>query len=356
MSLHAQLSPEVLKRLKAQQRNNTITSVIISVLIIVLVGLLLFWVLLPPINNYEAEIVSYSVPTEETQNSDKPKQVRSLESKPVPPAAASESMAKVIASSVTSSVSIAVPDEISLEDSLDFAEEISFDDAWGDVGDALAGTTSFFGTEVSAERIVYVIDYSKSMAAKNREPLMRKELADSVKKLSSSMQYQMVFFAGNAWVAGADLIIENNSKKQPLPKGYIDDKGKEVRYGKKNIWEPKWITADKENISKSVKVIKDTRLLLGTKWDLPLDVAFEMKPLPDTIIFMTDGLTGGDVNKVAKDYANQAKKKGIVIHTISLVEPQAAEAMSILAENTGGTFSLIDEKGKKVSLKNDAKK
>ncbi|MEJ6573269.1 MAG: hypothetical protein QNL39_14905, partial [Akkermansiaceae bacterium] len=59
MSLHAQLSPEAQARLHAQQRNSTITSIIISLLMVVLIGLVLLYLLLPPIDNFTPEIVSY---------------------------------------------------------------------------------------------------------------------------------------------------------------------------------------------------------------------------------------------------------------------------------------------------------
>lgn len=336
-------------RLKAQQKKNTITSILIALLTIVLVGLLLFLVLLPSINNYEAEIVSYPVPTEDVETSDKPTPVRSLETKPVPPSAASSSMAKVIASNITSSVSVAVPEEISLEESLDFAENISFDDAWGN-GDAMAGTTSFFGQDVSAERILYVIDYSKSMNGK-REELMRKELADSVKKLSSSMKYQLVFFAGQSWVAGDEITMMGGARSTS---SVIKSKanGKEYTYRKGNpdkVQKPIWLTADENNLNESTKYIEETQLYYGTQWSNPLDMAFEMKPLPDTIIFMTDGM--GGTQKEAENYAKQAKKKGVIVHTISLLEPKAAQAMSALGENTGGTFSLINDKGRKEDYK-----
>jgi len=59
MSLHAQLSPEAQARLHAQQRNSTITSIIISILTVLLIGILLLWILLPTVENFTPEIVSY---------------------------------------------------------------------------------------------------------------------------------------------------------------------------------------------------------------------------------------------------------------------------------------------------------
>ena len=63
---------------------------------------------------------------------------------------------------------------------------------------------------------------------------------------------------------------------------------------------------------------------------------------------MTDGLSPGDPVAVAKDFASRAKKENIVINTIALMEPKAAEAMEALAEGSRGEFSLINEAGDKI--------
>ena len=65
MSLHAQLSPEAQARLQAQQRNSTITSIIISILSILLVGIILLYWFLPVIENVTPDIVSYQAGADE---------------------------------------------------------------------------------------------------------------------------------------------------------------------------------------------------------------------------------------------------------------------------------------------------
>ena len=91
-------------------------------------------------------------------------------------------------------------------------------------------------------------------------------------------------------------------------------------------------------------------------------MAFDMDPLPNSIVFMTDGSAPGDPVEVAEGIASRAKKEGIVINTIALMEPKAADAMETLAKGTGGVFALINENGEKVDpgsikpKKEDAKK
>ena len=55
MSLHAVLSPEALSRLERQKRNSTVSSIVISILTIVLVGISLAMLLLPAIENLPPE-------------------------------------------------------------------------------------------------------------------------------------------------------------------------------------------------------------------------------------------------------------------------------------------------------------
>ena len=93
MSLHAQLSPEATDRLRRQQRNSTITSIIIAILSIILViTILLFW-FLPKINNVTPDIVAYNSGVDDTEEHTKKKMTRSVERKPSAPSSA---MAKVI--------------------------------------------------------------------------------------------------------------------------------------------------------------------------------------------------------------------------------------------------------------------
>ena len=135
MSLHAQLSPEALARLHAQQRNSTITSIIISILVVLLVGVILLYLLLPPIDNYSPEIVSYQAGAEEEDKVTKREMTRAVERKPSAP---SSSMAKVIAANTTSTTAIPVPEVDVPDPSTDFGNGDDFGDGWGN-GDGESG-------------------------------------------------------------------------------------------------------------------------------------------------------------------------------------------------------------------------
>ncbi len=128
MSLHAQLSPEALARLHAQQRNSTITSIIISVLVVLLIGIILLYLLLPPINNYTPDIVSYQSGADDNEDVTKREMNRAVERKPSAP---SSSMAKVIAANTTSPTAIPVPDVDVPDPSTDFGDGDDFGQGWG---------------------------------------------------------------------------------------------------------------------------------------------------------------------------------------------------------------------------------
>lgn len=128
MSLHAQLSPEAQARLRAQQRNSTITSIIISVLSILLVGIILLYWFLPVIENVTPDIVSYQAGADEENKVTKREMTRAVERKPSAP---SSSMAKVIAANTTSPTAVPVPEVDVPDPSTDFGNGDDFGDGWG---------------------------------------------------------------------------------------------------------------------------------------------------------------------------------------------------------------------------------
>jgi hypothetical protein len=136
MSLHAQLSPEALARLHAQQRNATITSLIISILVICLIGIVLLWILLPPIDDATPDIVSYQAGAEEEEKNETREMNRVIERKPSAPSSA---MAKVIAANTQSPTAIPIPDMDVPDPSTDFGDSSDFGDGWGGEGNSFSG-------------------------------------------------------------------------------------------------------------------------------------------------------------------------------------------------------------------------
>lgn len=143
MSLHAQLSPEAQARLRAQQRNSTITSIIISILSVVLIGILLLWILLPTVETFTPEIVSYQAGAEEEKKITKREMNRAVQRKPAAP---SSSMAKVIAANTTSLTAVPIPEVDTPDPSADFGDGNDFGDGWGSGEENGAGFSSIPAT------------------------------------------------------------------------------------------------------------------------------------------------------------------------------------------------------------------
>lgn len=326
MSIHAELAPEAKARLAAQRRNSTITSAIIAFLVIVVVGMVLGLFLLPNMLKESPTIVTYQSNEIREEKPNQEKLRITIQRKPTPPSSA---MAKVIAATTVSNVSIPVPDMVVDVQSVDFGDGDDFGGGWGDgleFGKG-GGGASFFNQSVKADRIAYVIDFSSSMKSNAKHELLRDELAKSVGGIKDDTLYQMVFFAGSGWVAGS-----------PVTGGKVK--------GGKDSQKPEWLKMTSSERDKSIAIIRNTGLVGGTKWEGPLEMAFAMEPPPQIIFFMTDGRVAGDMMAIAGSLASKAKGKGIIINSIAMMEPRAEEPMFKLANETGGQFTIIEKDGK----------
>ncbi len=356
MSRHAQLSPEVEQQLRNQKRNSTISAIIISLLAFALIVAILFYIALSPLFKNTEEMVTYNSGGDNEDPITKPEMTNEVEKKPSSPAS---SMAKVIAANTPSATAIPVPDVTVVEPSLDFGDGNDFGDGWGSGagnGAGGGGGFSFFSQKVKAERVCYVIDYSGSMTGK-KILLLKAELKKSISALPDRIDYQLLFFAGPVWVAGDQV---SKSGKTGFT---VKSKGRDYEWittGGAHAYQPKnknrrqsvgWITSTKSQRKKSLAAIQDTKLVFGTIWDHPLEMALDMRPRPDVIFFMTDGSAGGESLKVAKEIGRKAKKDGVIINTIALMLPQAKEAMGEIAKRTGGIFTMVDQNGKATEQK-----
>lgn len=130
MSLHAQLSPEALERLNRQRRNSTISSVVVSLLSIVFVGLVLGLILLPGLEKNTEVIVSYIAPGVDDTTVE-PKKISTQRPSPSAPSSAS---ARVITANTVAPVALEVP-EISYDFEGFGPASDDFGDGWSGDGD-----------------------------------------------------------------------------------------------------------------------------------------------------------------------------------------------------------------------------
>lgn len=216
----------------------------------------------------------------------------------------------------------------------------------------------FFGNEATGERIAYVLDYSGSMLEEGREDLLRSELTKSLTSLPKRAKYTLVMFMAEAW-------------------WHEDSPGFETRFPDA---EGHWLPATSENIAKSLEIVRDftvekandSHLRGGTDWGPGLTLALEMRPKPEVVHFMTDGVTNAATQEMAQSIdamiqritgknfglsalggetdedlvrrigqMNAADGKPAVINAVSMMEPEAAHALGILAKENRGTFSIV---------------
>lgn len=348
MSIHAQISEEAKAALAAQKRNSSISSIIIAVLSCFLLGLILFVIALTVEVKSPPEIISYANVTE-TEVVEKPEVTEQVVK---PPSAPNVSMAKVIAGGA-SNISVPVPTVDVAEANIEFSTNEDFSDDFSDMSwtESAAAAASFFGQQVKAERIAYVIDYSKSMSSQGRVDIMKKELDRAIKELPAGIDYQMIFFAGPAWFSSHEVKMAGDRKTAVI----TNDETKEEYKWKgstANNWQtvggtPKvpWMKSTATNLRRSRSIARDTQLVWGTAWKEPLEMALAMDPKPDVIFFMTDGSSGRDSLEIAETIGRKARGMKVKINSIAMMVPSAKEAMATLAEKSGGQFSIVDEKG-----------
>jgi len=129
MSLHVDLSPEAMERLRIQRRNSTISSCLVALLFAVFVGLILGFFLLNPMVKEPPVIVTCQRDSPEDDTIQKRKVQTSMERKPSPPSA---NMTKVLVSSNVSDMAIPVAEIDVSTPSLDFGDGGEFGSRWGD--------------------------------------------------------------------------------------------------------------------------------------------------------------------------------------------------------------------------------
>jgi hypothetical protein len=181
---------------------------------------------------------------------------------------------------------------------------------------------------------------------------MRKELTKSVSGLKTGMSYQLIFFAGPAWIAGdkvdmapgrGSAVIKSGGKSFDWVSGGRGAHGWQTKGAKQKA---PWIQSGPSVRDESLKLIKESPLIWGTTWEPALEMALAMDPPPQIIFFMTDGVTGGDTEALAKSIGAKAKAKKITVNTVAMMEPKAEKAMKVLAQRTGGQFTVIEKNGK----------
>ncbi|MFT5124608.1 MAG: hypothetical protein ACI9TH_003315 [Kiritimatiellia bacterium] len=210
----------------------------------------------------------------------------------------------------------------------------------GGFGTGLGGGAgaSFFGLQSTGRRIAYIIDYSASMRG-SREQTMREELSRSIEGLMPGTEVFVVMFSGPAWIIGED---SNKIRNKWSKQGSIYVKKKNVKFQK-----PDWLGVSVLSKNALKEQVEYTDLTLGTNWLPPFQMVFELDPRPDAIYFMTDGRPQSkneeQVLKAVRDW-NKKNKGTVPVNAIAIGEPGVEKYMKLIAQESGGHFTVVDTK------------
>ena len=103
----------------------------------------------------------------------------------------------------------------------------------------------------------------------------------------------------------------------------------------------KWTAASDNGKKWSRDLIKDLPSYGGTNPVPSFQKAFDLKPRPDAIYFMTDGLFAEDVAHLVSNMNKRGKR--VPIHCIAFdIQDKAVEVMmKKIAEESGGQFTSV---------------
>jgi hypothetical protein len=195
-----------------------------------------------------------------------------------------------------------------------------------------AFASNFMGMKSSANKIMFIIDYSASMRGRDR--VMRYELCKAIEKLPAVGSVAVIFFSGPTWVAGEDAnVLHRKWKGDNSKQGWKPVAGYKPK-------RPKWLPVTPSNKKKLIQAVNRTPLTFGTVWDNSFEWAFYMDPKPDVIYFMTDGNAN---NKFKGIDIIKSKRGRTKIYTIGYGAPQGAKKpLEEIAAMSGGKSKFVD--------------
>jgi len=172
------------------------------------------------------------------------------------------------------------------------------------------GGTSFFGISSSGSRFCYIVDMSGSMSSGNRMGQAINELTDSIKKLPDFARFYVLFYSAGV-------------REPSIQRG--------------------WNTARKRTVNKMIDEFAQIRPKGGTEPRDAFVKAFELKPTPEVIFFLTDGKISGFTTE---DLRSLMPKRGrVVINTIAFGSDSSQELLKEISKMTGGKFNVVQSGG-----------
>jgi hypothetical protein len=180
-------------------------------------------------------------------------------------------------------------------------------------GGSGGGATKFFGVEAQGMRFAFVVDVSGSMSEQGKIDYLKKQLINAIDGMVDGAQFVVIAFS---------------SDKQPLM-------GRE-----------RWTEVTQGNKRQAFKAINELQANGGTEPMSAFRVVLSdaLKPRPDAVYFMTDGLF--DPRVVDEVFGMLSvrgdRKVNMPIHCITFMDRSSEAHMKKLAERTGGTYRHVE--------------
>ena len=178
-------------------------------------------------------------------------------------------------------------------------------DGLGESDNKGQGKVTFFGKEVQADSVAFVIDASKSMSG-TRFQRARTELVNALSKLEPNQRFFVVFYTNETY---------------PM---FFPDNTIEL------------IPADQRNLGRVINWIEQSQAQGGTQPQLA--VALTLKLKPDVVFFLSDGDIPFETQGIVR-YHND----GTAVHTITFGSDIGAGIMRQIALKNGGEYRFIPD-------------
>ncbi|MFN0012522.1 MAG: VWA domain-containing protein [Phycisphaerales bacterium] len=174
-------------------------------------------------------------------------------------------------------------------------------------GGSGGGGATFFGVSARGSRFVYVVDVSGSMGERAKMPQLKRELITSLDKLPDGAQFLIYLFQSET-----------------------------VALGKRD----RWIPASGKNKQWAEDQIRAVQPSGGTNPGPAFVSALSLKPRPDAIYFMTDGMFDSEIaGRIAR--MNKSGRT-IPVHCIAFGERGSEALMRKIADESGGTYTFVE--------------
>lgn len=214
---------------------------------------------------------------------------------------------------------------------------------------------TFFGIKAAGERIVFIVDLSRSMVEDDKGGLdginvLKKELKDMVRNLNDGTFFDMIFFDGGVDLFKPQLVIAKPAVKKEAEEfitPYYGDFGKEMlkNYSQGNR---NWPSATRLH-NYRVPTLKASEKWLGSERnegnssvDIPIIAAFGMKA--DTIFIISDGSPAIRRAFSPKEREEHERKVKEAQEQIARMNPKDVEKLEQKAKETAEAYwKKVDE-------------